>query len=163
MSVMKTALFCLVAFAATPLTSPASAQDVRPSYGTTVNLATAKKLANSAIIEAQKNNWNIAVAIVDNHGLLVYYEMMDDTQTGSAGVAIDKARSAAMFRRPTRAFEEAINKGGRPSVLNLSGASAISGGMPVTVGGKIVGGIGVSGASADQDEQVAKAGLQAVQ
>ncbi len=83
-----------------------------PSYGPTV-ICHRKKLAASAIAEAQKNNWNVAVAIVDNHGFLVYYEMMDDTQTGSAGVAVDKARSSAMFRRPTRAFEDAVNKGGR--------------------------------------------------
>jgi len=160
MSALRIPSFALAALAAGLLGSLAFAQ--APSYGPTVNLATAKKLAASAITEAQKNNWNVAVAVVDNHGFLVYYEMMDDTQTGSGGVAIDKARSSAIFRRPTRVFEEAVNKGGRPSVLNLTGASAISGGMPVVVGGKIVGGIGVSGVSADQDEQVAKAGLEAV-
>ena len=160
MSAFNSSSLVLVGLVTGLWTTTAFAQEVRPSYGPTVNLATAKKLAASAITEAQKNNWNIAVAIVDNHGFLVYYEMMDDTQTGSAGVAIDKARSSAMFRRPTRAFEDAINKGGRPSVLSLSGATAISGGMPIAIGGKIVGGIGVSGVTADQDEQVAKAGLE---
>ena len=136
----------------------AIAQDARPSYGGQVSLATAKKIAVGAMAEAQKNKWNVAVAIVDTHGFLVYYEMMDDTQSASAAIAIEKARTAAMFRRPSRAFEEAIGKG-RNAVLGLPLATPITGGLPIFVAGKIVGGVGVSGVASDQDEQVAKAGL----
>ena len=100
----------------------------------------------------------MAVAIVDRHGVLVYFERMDDTQIGSVEVALDKARSAGMFRRPTRAFEEGVAKG-RVALLGLKGAVTITGGMPIVVGGKVIGGIGVSGALGDQDEETAKAGL----
>jgi len=136
----------------------ASAQD-RPSYGPAITLANAKKIASAALAEAQKNNWNVAVAIVDNHGSLVYYERMDDTQTASPVIAIEKARSAAMFRRSTRVMEDTVNKG-RPAFLGLPLATPITGGLPIVVGGKIAGGIGVSGVTSDQDEQVAKAGLE---
>ena len=160
MSAFKASSLVLAGLAISLLASLAVAQDVRPGYGLTVNLATAKKLAASAAAEAEKNNWNVAIAVVDNHGYLVYYEKMDDTQTASVMVAIDKARSAAIYRRPTRVFEELVNKGGRPSVANLQGASMVTGGLPILVGGKVIGGIGVSGVTSDQDEQVAKAGLE---
>jgi glc operon protein GlcG len=129
-----------------------------PSYGPEVNLATAKKIAAAAMAEAQKNKWNVAVAVVDNHGMLIYYEMMDDTQTSSAVIAIEKARSAAMFRRPTRVMEDVVNKG-RTSFLGIPGATPITGGLPIVVNGKISGAVGVSGVTSDQDEEVAKAGL----
>jgi len=135
----------------------ASAQE-RPSYGQEINLANAKKVAHAALAEAQKNSWNVAIAIVDNHGALVYYERMDDTQSASPVIAIKKARSAAMFRRPTRAMEDMVNKG-RVSFLGIPIATPITGGLPIIVGGKVIGGLGVSGVTSDQDEQVAKAGL----
>jgi len=135
-----------------------SAQD-RPSYGPDITLANAKKMAAAALAEAQKNKWNVAIAIVDNHGALVYYERMDDTQSASPLIAIEKARSAAMFRRATRAMEDTVNKG-RTSFLGIPLATPIAGGLPIVVGGKIAGGIGVSGVTSDQDEQVAKAGLE---
>lgn len=138
-------------------TSSTSAQS--PSYGPDVTLASAKKLAAAALAEAQKNNWNVAIAIVDNHGALVYYERMDDTQSASPVIAIEKARSAAMFRRSTRAMEDTVNKG-RVSFLGIPLATPITGGLPILVGGKIAGAIGVSGVTSDQDEQVAKAGLE---
>jgi glc operon protein GlcG len=136
----------------------ASAQD-RPSYGPEITLANAKKIAAAGLAEAQKNNWNVAIAIVDNHGALVYYERMDDTQTASPVIAIEKARSAAMFRRPTRAMEDTVNKG-RVAFLGIPLATPITGGLPIVIGGKIAGGVGVSGVTLDQDEQVAKAGLE---
>ncbi len=131
----------------------------RPPYGPEITLDNAKKLAAAAIAEARKNNWNVAVAIVDNHGFLVYYERLDDTQTASPLIAVEKARSAAMFRRTTREMEDTVNKG-RPAFLGIPGATPISGGLPIITGGKIIGGIGVSGVTSDQDEQVAKAGLE---
>jgi len=123
-------------------TSSTSAQS--PSYGPDVTLASAKKLAAAALAEAQKNNWNVAIAIVDNHGALVYYERMDDTQSASPVIAIEKARSAAMFRRSTRAMEDTVNKG-RVAFLGIPLATPITGGLPILVGGKIAGAIGVSG------------------
>lgn len=152
-SIVQAAGFALCALLATH----ASAQ----TYGPALDLVTAKRIAGGAVAEAAKNNWKMAIAIVDNHGMLVYYERMDDTQTGSVAIALDKARSGAMFRRPTRAFEEAIAKG-RVALLGLQGATPITGGLPVVVGGKVVGGIGVSGALGDQDEQVAAAGLAGI-
>ena len=90
----------------------ASAQQ-RPPYGPEVMLDNAKKLAAAAVAEAKKNNWNVAVAIVDNHGSLIYYERMDDTQSASSVIAVDKARSAAMFRRTTREMQETSTKATR--------------------------------------------------
>lgn len=135
----------------------AGAQE-RPPYGPPVDLATAKKIAAAAMEEAKKNKWAVAVAIVDTHGFLVYFEKLDDTQTASVQVAIDKARSAAIYRRPTRAFEDVVTKG-RVGVLTLSGMSAVTGGLPIMSGGKVIGAIGTSGVTSDQDEQVSKAGL----
>jgi glc operon protein GlcG len=133
----------------------------RPPYGQAINLETAKKMALASAAEAKKNNWNVAIAIVDNHGFLVYYEMMDDTQTGSATVAVDKARSAAMFRRPSKEFEENVTAG-RVAILGLSGATPIEGGLPIVVSGKMIGAIGVSGVTSAQDGQIAKAGIEAL-
>ena len=134
-----------------------SAAQERPPYGQDIGIDMAKKIAAGAVAESKKNNWRMAIAIVDNHGFLVYYERMDDTQTGSVQVALDKAKAAAMYRRPTKAFEDGIAKG-RVALLGLSGATPIEGGLPIMVGGKVIGGIGVSGVTGDQDEQCAKAG-----
>jgi glc operon protein GlcG len=131
---------------------------VTSSYGIPVDLEQAKKLAAAAMAEAQRNSWRVAIAIVDTHGLLKYYEMMDDTQTASATVAVDKARTAAMFRRPTKMFEEGI-AAGRTALLGMHGATPIEGGLPIVVNGKVIGGIGVSGLTSAQDAQVAQAGL----
>jgi uncharacterized protein GlcG (DUF336 family) len=136
----------------------ALAQD-RPPYGQEVNLEQAKRIAAGAAAESKKNGWRMAIAIVDNHGFLVYYERMDDTQTASVQVALDKAKAAAMYRRPTKAFEDGIAKG-RVALLGLTGATPIEGGLPIMVGGKVIGGIGVSGANSDQDAAAAAAGLK---
>jgi glc operon protein GlcG len=143
----------LIAFATT-----ASAQDRRPDYGPAVTTAAAKKIAAGVIAECQKNSWNVAVAVVDNHGFLVYFERMENTQTASMDIAVGKARSAATYRRPTRAFTDVINKGG-PATATLPGTFASPGGLPIMVDGKVTGGVGVSGVTGDQDEQCAKAGL----
>ncbi len=132
-----------------------------PSYGAAVNLDTAKKIAAAAVVEAKKNSWPVAIAIVDNHGVLVYYEMLDDTQTASAHVAVEKARTSAMFRRPTKVFEDGI-AGGRVAILGLTGAMPIEGGIPIIAAGKVIGAIGVSGVTSQQDAQIARAGLDAL-
>jgi len=138
----------------------AAAAQERPPYGPEVTLDQAKKIAAGANAESKKNGWRMAIAIVDNHGFLVYYERMDDTQTASVGVALDKAKAAAMFRRPTKAFEDGIAKG-RVALLGLNGATPIEGGLPIMSGGKVIGAIGVSGANSDQDAAAAAAGLKA--
>ena len=115
----------------------------------------------AALPFASKNSWPVAIAIVDNNGHLVYFERMDDTQIASTWIAIDKAKTSAQFRRPSRAFEEGVAKG-RNAILGLQGATPITGGLPIVVGGKVIGGVGVSGVTADQDEQVASAGVAAL-
>jgi len=128
-------------------------------YGAPISLEHAKKVAAPALAEAAKNNWTMAVAVVDTGGNLVYYEKMDNTQLGSATVAIDKARSAALFKRPTKAFQDALAAGGDGlRILRLQGAVPVEGGIPLMVEGKIVGAIGVSGGASSQDAQCAKAG-----
>jgi uncharacterized protein GlcG (DUF336 family) len=154
MSLRKLVLGSSIAlFAAT-----AAAQDQRPGYGPAINITTAKKIAAGVIAECQKNSWNVAVAIVDTHGGLVYYERMEDTQTASYDIAIGKAKAAATYRRPTRVFADVINKGS-PATATLPGVFASPGGVPIFVGGKIIGAAGVSGATGDQDEQCSKAGI----
>ena len=157
MSLIQNALKILSFTIFATLANIAWAQQASPSYGPAVTLETAKKVAAAAIEEAKKNNWRMAIAVVDTYGLLVYYEKLDDTQTASPKIAIDKARTAAMFRRPSRAFEENIAQG-RNAILGLPGATPITGGVPLMSNGQVIGAIGVSGATSDQDEQVAKAG-----
>ena len=140
------------------LAATAAAQEQRPGYGPSINIAAAKKIAAGVIAECQKNNWNVAVAIVDTHGGLVYYERMEDTQTASYDIAILKAKAAATYRRPTRVFADVIAKSG-PAIMTLPGAIASPGGVPIFVGGKIVGAAGASGVTGDQDEQCSKAGI----
>lgn len=132
-------------------------------YGAPISVDDAKKAAAPAIEEAKKNHWTIAVAVVDPSGTLVYYEKMDNTQTASADVAINKARSAARFKRPTKAFQDALAAGGEGlRVLALQGAVPIEGGFPIVMDGKIVGAIGASGATSAQDAQCAKAGADSL-
>lgn len=132
-------------------------------YGTAISLENAKKAAAPALAEAAKNNWRVAVAIVGPAGTLIYYEKMDNTQLGSAKVAIDKARTAALFKRPTKAFQDALAAGGEGlRILTLKGVVAAEGGIPLVMDGKIVGAIGVSGATSAQDAQCAKAGAETV-
>ncbi len=135
--------------------------DKRPGYGPTVTLAQAKTIAAAAVAEAKKNDWNVAVAIVDNHGFLVYFERLDDTQTASVHIAPEKARTAAMFRRPSSAFDEVVAKG-RVNVLGMPGVVPVAGGVPIMFDGKVIGAIGVSGVASDQDEQICRAGLAAL-
>ena len=134
------------------------------SYGPSITLDVAKTAAAAAIAEARKNTWDMAVAIVDTAGSLVYFEKMDDTQAGSVAVAQAKARSAALFKRPTKAFQDTLAAGGEGlRVLGLVGAVPIEGGLPLFIDGKIAGAIGVSGGTSGQDGQCAQAGVAALQ
>lgn len=133
-------------------------------YGPPVTLEVAKKAAAAALAETRKNNWLMAVAVVDPSGNLVYYEKMDNTQLGSAHVSVDKARSAALFKRSTKAFQDNVASGGAGlRVLDLEAAVPLDGGEPLIVDGKIIGAIGLSGDSSDHDGQCARAGAEAVQ
>ena len=132
-------------------------------YGMSVSLENAKKAAASAIAEARKNKWNMAVAIVDISGELVYFEKLDATQAASVNIAQDKARSAARFKRPTKALQDVLAAGGAGlRLLALEGAVPVEGGVPILMDGKIVGAVGVSGGTSEQDGQCAKAGADAV-
>jgi glc operon protein GlcG len=123
----------------------------------TLTLDAAKKIALAAEAEAKKNSWNVVIAIVDEGGHLIYLQRIDGTQTGSIDVAIKKAQTAMAFKRPTKVFEDAV-AGGRQVILALPGALPIEGGVPITVGGQIIGAIGVSGVKSTEDGQIAKAG-----
>jgi glc operon protein GlcG len=140
----------------------AFAQMTNP-YGAPISLEEAKKVAAPALAEARKNNWTMAVAIVDTAGNLVYYEKMDHTQLGSAQFCIAKARSAALFKRPTKAFQDALASGAVGSrVLRIEGAIPVEGGIPIVQDGKIIGAIGVSGDASEHDSQCAKAGTDSI-
>jgi glc operon protein GlcG len=151
-----------IAFAALFLLTSFTAWGQVPSYGPSIDLAWAKQVIAAAQAEARKNNWPVAIAIFDTAGQLVAYEKMDDTQTGSIQVAQDKGRSAAIYRRPTKVFEDVVASSGGARILALNGASPIEGGLPLVRGGKIIGGIGVSGVTSQQDGMVAKAGADAL-
>jgi len=128
-------------------------------YGPPVSVENAKKAAAAALAEARTNNWRMAVAVVDTGGILVYYEKMDNTQIGSADIAIEKARTAVRFKRPSKAFQDVVAGGGVGlRVLRLPGAVPLEGGIPLMIDAQIVGAIGVSGDSADHDGLCATAG-----
>ena len=122
-----------------------------------ISLNEAREVAEAARKVALENQWNVAIAIVDEGGHLVYLERLDNTQPGSILVAQEKACSALLYRRPTKVFQEAVASG-RIGLLNLTGAVAVEGGVPLINQGQVVGAIGVSGVQAAQDGQVAEAG-----
>src|SRR6185295_19939501 len=135
-----------------------SAQLPNP-YGAPINGDTAKKVAGAAMAEARKNNWNMAAAIVDPAGDLVYFEKLDGTQAASVDIAQDKARSAVRFKRPTKALQDVLAAGGEGlRMLALQGAVPVDGGVPIVMNNQIVGAIGVSGGTSSQDGQCANAG-----
>lgn len=156
MQVKKT----LVAFlmgAAVSFSSSAFAQTL--TYGAPITLDAAKKIAAAAAAEAKKQNLTVVISIVDSSGTLTYLEKLDGTQLASVDVAIGKARTANNFKRPTKVFEEGV-AGGRTVLLSLpEGTLLIEGGSPIVVDNKIIGAIGVSGATSQQDGQIAEAGL----
>ena len=132
-------------------------------YGAPISLEQAKKAAAAAEAESRKNNWNMVIAVLDTGGHLVMLERMDGVQLGSIGAAQDKAYSAVMYRRPTKVFQDLVAQGGANiRLLGLRGASVLEGGIPIIVGGNLIGAIGVSGHTSEQDGQVAKAGADAL-
>jgi glc operon protein GlcG len=126
-----------------------------------LTLEAAQHIARAAHAEAQKNGWKMVICIVDDGGHPIYLERMDGAQIASVRVAQDKARTAALFKRPSKALEDAV-AGGRTVIMKLSGAIPVEGGVPIVAGSDIIGAIGVSGASSAQDGQVAAAGVAAL-
>lgn len=125
-----------------------------------LNLADAKVIAAAAEAEALKNNWDVTIAVLDEGGNLLYLQRLDEAPLGSILVAQEKARTALLFKRPTKAFEEIIANG-RAAMLTLPGATPIEGGLPLLNNGSIVGSIGISGVQSPQDAQIAQAGVEA--
>jgi len=123
-----------------------------------ITLEAAKKMVAAGEAEALKNGWNVAITIVDASGGLIMFQKLDETQPGSIAVSQGKARTSAMFKRPTKAMEEMI-AGGKTAFLAVEGIVPIQGGLPVIADGKVIGAIGVSGVTSAQDEQVAMAAL----
>jgi len=154
-----------VLFAATAqaeMAAPAPAPAASPTYGQPgVNLEQATKAVEAAVAESKKLGILSAVAVVSNSGFLVHFSKMDQTQFASVQIAIDKAKAAATFRRPTKTFEDRVNGGG-PSLLSLHGVVASAGGVPIMRDGKVIGAIGCSGGTSAQDEQACKAGADTI-
>jgi uncharacterized protein GlcG (DUF336 family) len=126
-----------------------------------LSLSVAKQVAAAAEKHAQENKWNVCIAIVDDGGHLVYFQRIDGTQTGSVQVSQRKAQTAIAFKRPTKVFEEGV-AGGRNALLALPGAVPLEGGLPLVVDGQMIGAIGVSGVTAQQDGLIAQAGADAL-
>jgi glc operon protein GlcG len=140
------------------------AQAAPPStpYGVPISIDAAKKAMAAAEAEATKNNWGVAIAIVDSGANLVMLHRLDNAQLSAVRIAEQKARTAAEFRRPTKVFEDAVAGGGVGLRVLTFGASVAEGGVPIVSGGQVVGAIGVSGVQSHQDAQVAQAGADAV-
>jgi glc operon protein GlcG len=161
-STIAALLFAVPVFAQAP--APAPVPDAMPfdiPYGTPISLERAKQVGDAAAAEAKKRNWKMAIAVVDPSGDLVYFVKLDGTAYSSAKIAEHKARSAAIFRRPTKVFFDAMESG-HPYVMTLDGMIGADGGLPITESGKIIGGIGTSGGTGAQDAIVSKAGADSV-
>jgi uncharacterized protein GlcG (DUF336 family) len=152
MSVIRTSALGIAAACLWAAAASAQVADKR-----VLTLEGAKMITAAAEAEAKKNNWNVVIAVVDDSGNLIHYVRMDDTQAGSNEFAIGKARTSALFRRPTKVMEDGV-AGGRHVIMTFPGAYPVQGGLPLVSAGKMVGAIGVSGVTSQQDEQIAKAG-----
>jgi glc operon protein GlcG len=126
-----------------------------------LTLEGAKRIMSAAEAEASKNKWNVAIAIVDEGGELVLFQKLDETQVASVDIAIGKARTAARFRRPSKALEDTVAKG-RSTLMAIEGILPLEGGVPIVVEGRVIGAVGVSGVASQQDAQIAEAGIAAL-
>jgi glc operon protein GlcG len=157
---MRNAIACILALAAVVLLGPnAQAQLLEKKA---LSLEAARKMVAAAEVEAERNHWRGVIAVVDDGGWVILLERMDrPAMTASVELAEGKARSAALFKKPTQALEDAINHG-RYAAITARGFIEMQGGLPVVVDGEVIGGIGASFATPEEDEQVAKAGLAAL-
>jgi uncharacterized protein GlcG (DUF336 family) len=160
---MNAVRICAAAAAITIVTAlSAAAQQPPAPYGAPMSLEAAKKAMAAAEAEAGKNSWPVAIAILDTTGSLVMLHKLENTQSGSVEIAIGKARTSLDFRRPSKALQDVIAGGGAGlRLLSARNMLALEGGVPVIVDGKVVGAIGVSGVTSEQDAQVAMAGAAA--
>ena len=164
---MKTLLSLVVVLAMALSAGMASAQTTpAPAgptpYGTPINLEQAKKVMAGAEAEAKKNSWPVAIVILDSGGQMVMMQRLDNTQWGSVDIAKEKARTAVALRRPTKALQDGIAQGGVNLRFLSTGFSVLEGGIPIVHEGKIIGSIGVSGVTSQQDAQTAQAGQDAL-
>lgn len=148
--------------AANPLDAVPEKMPFDVPYGAPIPLARAEALINAAVAEARKHDWKLNVAVVDSGGNLIAFQRMDGAQLGSIQVSQHKARAAVMYRRETKAFEEAIQVKHADYVMTLDGVIGSRGGIPILEGGRIVGAIGCSGGTGSQDEVACKAGVAAL-
>jgi uncharacterized protein GlcG (DUF336 family) len=159
---MRTALVSVVLGLAVLLAAGVADAQAPPAYGPAITLEMAKKAMVAAEAEAKKNNWPVAICILDSSGHIVLLQRQDNTQFGSVEVARQKAYSAVAFRRPSKVFQDGVAAGGANlRLLNLEGASLLEGGLPIMADGKVIGAIGVSGVTGEQDSIVATAGRDA--
>ena len=160
---MKSCRILVFALAVMLFAGMAGAQTPTTPYGAPISLEQAKQVLAGAEAEARKNGWNVVIAILDSGGHLVLLQRLDNTQFASIEVAQQKAYSAVAFRRPTKVFQDGVAAGGEGlRLLKLAGATPVEGGVPLIFDGKIVGSIGVSGVTSQQDNQIAKAGADAL-
>jgi glc operon protein GlcG len=125
-----------------------------------LTLADCERIAAAAVAEAQRNKWIVAIAILDDGGHLLHFARMDGATPASAGIAVEKGRTAAISRRPSGTWQERIKT--RPEMLRMPGILPVQGGVPILVEGVCVGGVGVSGVQSHEDEQIAQAGIDAL-
>jgi glc operon protein GlcG len=157
------ALALALSLALSATSAGAQAPAPPPEYGSPITLEQAKKVMAGAEAEAVKNKWPVVITIVDAGGNVMMVQRLDNAQFGSVEVAREKAFSAVAFRRPTKAFQDLVGQGGANlRLLNLTGASVLEGGIPIVVGGKLIGAIGVSGVTSQQDAQIGQAGIDAL-
>ena len=153
----------LALFTASFGTSPAPAQTVPPPYGPPLGIEAARKVMAAAEAEASKNNWAVVIAIIDSGGHVVMMHRYDNVQLSSIEISQGKAKTALMFKRPTKVLDDAISSGGSGlRFLSLKDIVPLEGGLPIIVDGKIVGAIGVSGVLSSQDAQIGRAGIEAL-
>jgi glc operon protein GlcG len=158
---MKTRILALVLTAVAAAFACAGTISAQFVEKKTVSLALAKKMATAAEAEATKNNWNMVITVLDDGGNLVYLGRMDGAQLGSIEVSEGKAHTALAFRRPSKAFQDLVDQN-QAHLVTLPHITAVQGGLPIMLDGKVVGAIGVSGGSSAQDEQCAQAGINAI-
>jgi uncharacterized protein GlcG (DUF336 family) len=140
--------------------TPAAAQTAPPPYGPPIGIEDARKVMNAAEAEASKNNWAVVISIIDSGGNIVMLHRRDDVQLSSIEIAQGKAKTALMFKRPSKVLDDAISSGGTGlRFLALKDIVPLEGGVPIVADGKIIGAIGVSGVLSAQDAQIARAGV----
>ncbi len=154
----------IVSLAVVVVAFTAAAAGAQPpaEYGAPISIEQAKKVMAGAEAEAAKNKWPVVITILDAGGNVVMVHRLDNAQWGSVDISREKAKSAVALRRPTKVFQDLVAQGGANLRLLNIGYSVLEGGIPIMAGGKIVGAIGVSGVTSQQDAQIAQAGIDAL-